>query len=331
MNGYPAIRLRRLRGSAGMRRLLDDPAPSPECFMWPVFVVPGKRVSEPIDAMPGQFRVSVDRLCGMLEPVLKQGIGSILLFGRVDEHAKDSDGTGAWDPDGAVQRAVAEVKARFPEVVVATDACLCAYTSHGHCGLLTDAGDVDNEATLARLARLAVSHAAAGADIVAPSAMMDGQVQVIRAALDAAGAAMTAIMSYSTKFASAMYGPFRDAERSTPQSGDRRGCQTSFLNPRLALRESSLDEAEGADMLMVKPALFYLDVLNGLRSSTLLPIAAYNVSGEYSMLIAAADRGWGEMTAMARESLCAIRRAGADVIISYWASRYAEVFDGQAL
>lgn len=326
MNGYPDVRLRRLRESAGVRRLLDEPLPAPACFMWPVFVAPGQGVREPIDSMPGQYRISVDRLCGVLEPVLKQGIGGILLFGLVEDAAKDPDGSAAWDPAGAVQRAAAAVKARFSETVVATDVCLCAYTSHGHCGPLTPGGTVDNDAALERLARVAVSHAAAGADIVAPSAMMDGQVRAVRAALDQAGAAGTAILSYSTKFASAMYGPFRDAERSAPQSGDRRGYQASYRNPRLAARESRLDEDEGADMLMVKPALFYLDVLSKLRAATDLPVAAYNVSGEYSMLIAAADRGWGDLHGMVRESLSAIRRAGADILISYWAGRYREIF-----
>ncbi len=326
MSGYPQVRLRRLRATAGMRRLLDEPMPAPACFMWPVFIAPGNGVCEPIDALPGQRRLSVDRLCAAVEPVWRQGVGSVLLFGLVEDAAKDAEGSEAWNPAGAVPRAVTELKAHFPELVVATDVCLCAYTAHGHCGPLADDGTVDNDAALAGLSRAAVAHAAAGADIVAPSAMMDGQVRAIRAALDAAGAAPTAILSYSTKFASALYGPFREAERSAPQSGDRRGYQASYLNPRLALRESRLDEAEGADMLMVKPALFYLDLLSRLRATTELPLAAYNVSGEYAMLIAAADRGWGELPAMAREALCAIRRAGADIIISYWANRYAEVF-----
>ncbi len=326
MKGYPNPRLRRLRRTAGMRRLLDEPVPGPECFMWPLFLVPGRRVRDPIAAMPGQSRVSVDRLGALLDPVVEQGIGGVLLFGLVEDSAKDAEGSSAWDSQGAVQRGVAAIKSRFPDVVVATDVCLCAHTTHGHCGPLDDDGDVDNDATLARLARVAVSHAAAGADIVAPSAMMDGQVRAIRAALDEAHAERTAILSYSTKFASALYGPFRDAERSAPKSGDRRGYQASYRNPRLARRESALDEAEGADMLMVKPALFYLDVLSRLRERTDLPLAAYNVSGEYSMLIAAAERGWGDLTAMARESLCAIRRAGADILISYWASRYREIF-----
>ncbi len=326
MPEYPATRLRRLREPAGMRRLLDNALPAPECFMWPVFVASGRGVSDPIAAMPGQARVSVDRLCGVLETVLEQGVGSILIFGLADTREKNDNGSCAADSNGTVQRAVKEIKSCFPDLIVATDVCLCAYTAHGHCGPLAADGRVDNDAALEFLGRTAVSHAAAGADIIAPSAMMDGQVRALRLALDNAGAAATAIMSYSTKFASAMYVPFREAERSAPQSGDRCGYQTSFRNPRLALRESQMDEDEGADLLMVKPALFYLDILTRLRSSTNLPLAAYNASGEYSMLIAAADRGWGDLPAMVRESLCAIRRAGADIIISYWANRYREIF-----
>jgi len=204
--------------------------------------------------------------------------------------------------------------------------CLCAYTAHGHCGCLGDHGEILNDPTLPLLQRTALSHAAAGADLVAPSAMMDGQVLAIRQALDQEGFQQTGILSYSTKFASAMYSPFRDAERSAPQSGDRCTYQSSYRNAGLARRESAMDEAEGADMLMVKPALFYLDLLRDLRVRTDLPLAAYNVSGEYAMLVATADRGWGDLAAMARESLCAIRRAGADVLISYWANRYREIF-----
>jgi porphobilinogen synthase len=309
-----------------MRRLLDAPVPAPQSLIWPLFVAPGRDVCEPIAAMPGQNRLSVDRVCDAVAPVADTGVGGVLLFGLAEDSEKDAEGSRAWDPDAAVQRAVAELKPRFPELPVVTDVCLCAYTDHGHCGPLADTGDVENDATLAALARTAVSHAAAGADIVAPSAMMDGQVSAIRAALDEAGLPDTVIMSYSTKFASAMYGPFRDAGESAPRHGDRRGYQASCRNARLALRESRFDEQEGADILMVKPALFYLDVLARLRERTDLPLAAYNVSGEYSMLIAAAERGWGDLGAMARESLCAIQRAGADILISYWANRYAEIF-----
>lgn len=326
MSGYPNVRLRRWRRSPGMRRLLDMPAPPASCFVWPVFVVPGTGVCEPIAALPGQNRMSVDRLCGCLDPVVALGVGGVLLFGLVEDSRKDAEGSGAWDPAGAVPRAVAAIKARFPDLVVVTDVCLCAYTAHGHCGRLGERGEVLNDPTLPLLQRTALAHAAAGADLVAPSAMMDGQVQAIRQALDGEGFQATGILSYSTKFASAMYGPFRDAERSAPQSGDRGGYQASYRNAGLALRESALDEAEGADMLMVKPALFYLDLLRDLRARTDLPLAAYNVSGEYAMLVATADRGWGDLAAMARESLCAIRRAGADVLISYWANRYREIF-----
>jgi len=305
--------------------MFDAPLPGPEKFIWPVFVKEGTGIREPIDAMPGQSRMSVDVLLKELEPVAASGIGSILIFGLPLDSEKDADGSAAHRDDGIVQRAVREVRTSYPDLVICTDVCLCAYTGHGHCGPLTETGDVDNDAANAVLARTAVSHAAAGADIVAPSAMMDGQVAVIRSALDDAGRADTIIMSYSTKFASGMYGPFREAEQSAPQRGDRKGYQASFADTRSALRESVLDEAEGADILMVKPALFYLDMITRLRERTDLPIAAYNVSGEYSMLIAAADRGWAELQPVVRESTQAIARAGADLVISYWANRYGEV------
>jgi len=218
------------------------------------------------------------------------------------------------------------VKEKFPDLIVAADTCVCAYTDHGHCGPLTESGDVDNDPAIENLARIAVSHAKAGADIVAPSSMMDGQVLAIRQGLDASGFTDTILMSYSTKFASAMYGPFRDAEKSQPGKGDRKGYQASYADLRSALRESELDEAEGADILMIKPSLFYLDVLAKMRESTDLPIAAYNVSGEYSMLHATADRGWGELKGMVQESTAALVRAGADILISYWANQYNEIF-----
>jgi porphobilinogen synthase len=261
-----------------------------------------------------------------LARVVDMGIGSILVFGLVEGASKDASGTAAYDDRGAVQQAIRKIRKKFPDLVIASDVCVCAYTSHGHCGPLMESGDVDNDAANAILAKMAVSHAAAGADMVAPSAMMDGQVTAIRQALDAQGFQQTLLMSYSTKFASSMYGPFREAEESAPQKGDRRGYQSSFGDLRQALRESQFDEAEGADMLMLKPSLFYLDILARLRDQTDLPIAAYNVSGEYSMLIAAADRGWGDLGAMVRESTMALSRAGADLIISYWANRYDEIF-----
>ena len=302
---FPEVRLRRLRRTPAVRRLFDAPVPPPSKFVWPVFVVEGERRCEPIDAMPGQCRLSVDELLRALEPVAEQGVGGVLLFGQT-EGAKDAGGSGAFDERGVVQRAVPAIKRAFPELVVMTDVCLCAYTSHGHCGPLDRHGQVDNDAANGLLARVAVSHAAS--------------------ALDENAFDQTLLMAYSTKFASSMYGPFRDAENSAPSSGDRRGYQASYGNLRAALRESDFDEDEGADILMVKPSLFYLDVLAKLRERTDLPLAAYNVSGEYSMLIAAAERGWGDLHAMARESLMALERAGADLLLSYWAPRYREIF-----
>lgn len=325
MNGYPNIRMRRLRCNAGRRRLFEAAVPGPEKFIWPVFVQPGRDSQEPITTMPGQFRFSCDTLLRHLEKPVGLGLGGVLLFGLPGPGEKDDKGTAAWDEKGAIQEATRQVKRHFPELPVFTDVCLCAYTTHGHCGPLRD-GQVDNDASCASLAKIALSHAAAGADCVAPSAMMDGQVQTIRAALEENGFTDTLIMSYSTKFASAMYGPFRDAENSAPQQGDRKGYQAPYRDAAQALRESALDEAEGADILMVKPALFYLDIIHQLRQTTRLPIAAYNVSGEYAMLHAAADRGMGDLLAMARESLFAIKRAGADLIISYWANRYCDIF-----
>ena len=327
MSEYPIMRLRRLRRTAGLRRLFDQAPPGPEKFIWPTFVKPGTKVREPIEAMPGQHRLSADLLPETVEPLVKTGIGGVLLFGLAEPGEKDATGSGAFREDGAVQRAVRELRRAFPELVIATDVCVCAYTDHGHCGPLDAAGGVDNDAANAVLARVARSHAEAGADIVAPSAMMDGQVLAIRDGLDEAGFEQTVIMSYSTKFASAMYGPFREAEESAPRHGDRRGYQASYADLYQAMRESALDEDEGADILMVKPSLFYLDILSRLRDETDLPIAAYNVSGEYSMLIAAAERGWGELAPMVRESLTALVRSGADILISYWASRYAEIWD----
>ena len=326
MSTFPDIRLRRLRRTEALRTMIDTPLPGPGKFVWPVFVMEGSGKREAIDAMPGQSRLSVDNLLRELEPVAASGVGGILIFGLAEDDAKDDVGSYAFDDSGAVQRAIREVKRAYPDIVVMSDVCVCAYTSHGHCGPLAESGDVENDASNEVLAKMAVSHAAAGADVVAPSAMMDGQVRVIRDALNGAGFKNTILMSYSTKFASAMYGPFRDAEKSAPQKGDRRGYQTSYANLRLALRESVFDEEEGADILMVKPSLFYLDVLARMREATDLPIAAYHVSGEFSMLIAAADRGWGDLHGMARESIAATQRAGADIFLSYWANQYEKIF-----
>ena len=329
MSGFPRVRLRRLRRKSAIRDLVGMESPGPEKFIWPVFVIEGEGRRDPIDAMPGQSGLSVDELLRDLEPVAKEGVGGVLLFGVAGDMPKDASGSTAAESEGTVQQAIRAIAREYPEMVLMTDVCLCAYTDHGHCGPLDQHGEVDNDAALQVLSAVAVSHAEAGADVVAPSAMMDGQVGAIRGALDEAGHDDTIIMSYSTKFASSMYGPFREAEQSAPQSGDRCGYQASFADLHTALRESDLDEQEGADILMVKPALFYLDVIARLRERTDLPIAAYNVSGEYSMIIASAERGWGETAAMARESLLALKRAGADIFLSYWANRYEEIFGGE--
>ncbi len=322
---FPEIRLRRLRRTEGLRRMLGQPLPGPEKFIWPVFIREGKGVDEPVSAMPGQSRMSVDVLLKRLEPVVESGVGGVLLFGLTDPAKKDANGSEAFNEKGAVQKAIPAIKKAFPQLTVFTDVCLCAYTDHGHCGPLNKAGEVDNDAALTLLQKVAVSHAAAGADCVAPSAMMDGQVLAIREALDEEELTDTLLMSYSTKFASSMYGPFREAEQSAPGKGDRQGYQASYSDLRTALRESEFDEDEGADILMVKPAMMYLDVIHQLREATDLPVAAYNVSGEYSMLIAQAERGWGDLRAMVRENMAAMQRAGTDIFISYWASRYNEL------
>ncbi len=314
-------RLRRLRRTAAIRDMFAMDRPSRERFIWPVFLVEGENRKEEIASMPGQYRWSADRLVAEFP----EGVKAVLLFGQT-EGEKDEIGSAAADPGGVVQRAIPVLKKRFPELVVFTDVCLCAYTSHGHCGPHDADGDIDNDAACEMLARVAVSHARAGADGVAPSAMMDGQVAAIREALDEEGFKKTLLISYSTKFASTMYGPFRDAENSAPSQGDRQGYQASYRDPGTALLESVVDEAEGADALMVKPALWYLDMVAKVRERTLLPVMAYNVSGEYSMIHAAAKAGFCDLYAAARESLYAIFRAGATQVISYWTPYYDEIF-----
>ena len=326
MDGYPEVRLRRLRRTAALRDMFGMDAPSPAKFIWPVFVVPGSGRREAIDSMPGQFRLSADELVRELEPVVAQGVRSVLLFGQHEGEGKDECGTPAADPHGAVQSAIPVLRRAYPDLVILTDVCLCAYTAHGHCGPHDPDGDIDNDAACEMLTRVAVSHARAGADGVAPSAMMDGQVAAIRQALDDEGFKKTLLIAYSTKFASQMYGPFRDAENSAPSQGDRQGYQASYRDPRTALRESAFDEAEGADALMVKPALFYLDLIREVSRRSLLPVMAYNVSGEYSMVHAAAEKGYCDLYATARESLTAIFRAGATQVISYWAPFYGKIF-----
>jgi len=325
MNKFPETRLRRLRRTEALRGLTGPPVPTLGKMIWPVFVVEGQNQKTEISSMPGQFRMSVDELCRRVEPLVEQGLGGLMLFGVIADSLKDSEGSAAFSEDGLVQRAVVKMKTEFPQLSVFTDVCLCGYTDHGHCGPLKN-GRVDNDAALPVLAKIACSHAVAGVDGVAPSAMMDGQVASIRHALEENGFVDTILMSYSTKFASALYGPFREAAESTPQCGDRNSYQLDPSNLRQALRESQIDETEGADILMVKPATFYLDVISKIRAQTNLPLAAYNVSGEYAMLHALSKSGGGDLYALARENLTAIQRAGADILITYWANQYDSIF-----
>ncbi|MBX3169657.1 MAG: porphobilinogen synthase [Candidatus Eremiobacteraeota bacterium] len=312
--------MRRLRGSAELRALVRETQLTPNDFCYPLFVVEGENVVQPIQALPGQHRWSVDKVVGEVEAALAEGIRSVILFGL--PAGKDAEGSQAYADNAPVQRAVRELKRAFPQLVVMTDVCLCQYTDHGHCGPLR--GDtVDNDAALQILAQTAVSHARAGADLVAPSDMMDGRVGAIRAALDAAGFQPTGILSYAVKFASAYYGPFREAADSKPSFGDRRSYQMDSANRREALREAALDLQEGADWLMVKPALAYLDILRDLREHFALPLACYNVSGEYSMIKAAAANGWLDEKLATLETLLSMKRAGADLILTYHAREAA--------
>lgn len=313
-------RLRRLRRSPGLRRMVRENALEVRNLIYPLFVQAGTNIVEPIGAMPGQFRFSVDRLEPEIREIGELGIPAVLLFGL--PATKDETASSALDDRGVVQEAIREIKRHAPDLVVVTDICVCEYTSHGHCGIL-GASDVDNDATLPVLAQMAVSHARAGADIVAPSAMMDGQVGAIREALDAAGFTHTAVMAYSAKYASAFYGPFREAADSAPQFGDRRGYQMDPPNLREAIREVEADVEQGADMVMVKPGLAYLDVVRVVRDLVDLPLAVYNVSGEYAMVKAAAARGWIDERTLTLELLTAFRRAGADLIITYHAKEAA--------
>ena len=317
MSTFPVTRLRRLRRSDRVRALVRETRLDLDDFVLPLFVGPA---TEPNPELPALGRFSVDDLAGEAEEVTRLGVRAVILFGIPDE--KDAEGSGAWDDDGVVQRALRALRDASPGLVLLTDVCLCEYTSHGHCGVL-EGDDVDNDATLELLARTAVSHAAAGADAVCPSDMMDGRVAAIRAALDEDGHGEIPIVSYAAKYASAFYGPFREAADSTPAFGDRRGYQLDPANVREALRECELDVAEGADALLVKPALPNLDVLRAARERFDLPVGAYNVSGEYAMLKAAGARGWLDERQAALESLTAIKRAGADLVVSYWTKELA--------
>ncbi len=316
MVSFPELRLRRLRGQEPLRSMIRETCLSPAQFVYPMFVTHGNGVRDPIEPMPGCFHLSLDRLTEEIGEVAELSIPSVLLFGLPAE--KDPLGTEGYDPEGIVQEAIRAIKRDVPDMLVITDVCVCEYTDHGHCGVVEN-GRVDNDKTLDLLARSAVSHVQAGADLVAPSAMMDGQVWAIRQALNDHGYTDVPIMGYAAKYASAFYGPFRVAADSTPQFGDRRSYQMDPANVRMAMREIESDIAEGADIVMVKPALFYLDIIRQARERFDLPLAAYNVSGEYSMVKAAARQGWVDEKQVTMELLTSIKRAGADIILSYHA------------
>jgi porphobilinogen synthase len=312
----PYYRPRRLRSHPILRSMVSETRLSPWNFIYPLFVCPGEGIRKEISSMPGNFNLSVDQIVEECREIKSLGIPAILLFGLPP--AKDEKASGAYAPDGIVQQAVRAIKMNVPELLVITDVCLCEYTSHGHCGPIRD-NDVDNDAALELLARTALSHAQAGADIVAPSDMMDGRVRAIREALDEQGLEKIPILSYAAKYASAFYGPFREAAQSAPQFGDRRSYQMDPANQREALREVALDVEEGADMVMVKPAMPYLDVIYRVKTEFEVPVAAYQVSGEYAALVAAHQKGWLDRDRTILESLTSIKRAGADLIITYFA------------
>lgn len=325
---FPRTRLRRLRRTPAIRTLVRETQLQVSDLVLPLFVVPGRGVRKEISSMPGNYHLSVDELGRVVECVTEAGVPAVLLFGLPE--TKDDLGSEAWAETGVVQRAVAEIKRLAPDLCVITDVCLCEYTSHGHCGQLDDQGNLLNDATLDLLSRVAVSHAQSGADIVAPSDMMDGRVGAIRSALDDAGLTQTAILSYAVKYASGFYGPFREAADSAPQFGDRSAYQMDPANAREALREAALDIDEGADLIMVKPALSYLDVIRTVADTFPVPVAAYNVSGEFAMVKAAAERGWIDERRVALEILTSIKRAGAHIILTYHALDVARWLKEQA-
>ena len=320
MTSFPDLRLRRLRGTGPMRDLARETRLSPREFVYPMFVTHGHGVREAIEPMPGCYQMSLDVMLEEVDEVASLGIPAVLLFGLPAE--KDPMGSEGYDPEGIVQEAVRVIKKNSPEMLVITDVCMCEYTDHGHCGVI-DNGKVDNDQTLELLGRTAVSHVRAGADMPAPSAMMDGQVWAVRRALNASGYEDTPIMGYAAKYASGFYGPFRVAADSTPQFGDRKSYQMDPANIRMAMREIESDIAEGADIVIVKPALAYLDVIKEAKAKFDVPLAAYNVSGEYSMVKAAAQQGWIDEKPVTTELLTAIKRAGADIILSYHAKDIA--------
>ncbi len=319
------VRPRRLRRTKVLRDMVRETTLSPKDFIYPLFVKPGKGLRDPIPSMPGQYQLTVDTLVEEAREAWDLGVPAVILFGLPD--SKDPVGSRSWAPDGIVQQAIMALKESNPEMLVITDVCMCEYTDHGHCGVIKD-GDVDNDATLELLAKQAVSHARAGADIVAPSDMMDGRVGAIRQALDQEGFKNTSILSYAVKYASAFYGPFREAAESAPQFGDRSSYQMDPANSLEALKEAELDLEEGADMIMVKPAMAYLDIVRAVKEISLVPLAAYNVSGEYAMVKAAAQNGWIDEQRIMMEILTAIKRAGADLILTYFAKDAARVLQG---
>ncbi|MHB1843933.1 MAG: porphobilinogen synthase [Deltaproteobacteria bacterium] len=327
MSSFPVIRPRRLRRTEGLRRLVRESVLAPSQLVYPIFVVEGTSVQEPIRSMPGIFRKSPDLCAEEAHEAERLGLGGLLLFG-VPSH-KDSTGSSGRDPDGLVPRAISAIRRAAPTLPIVTDVCLCDYTDHGHCGLLTPTGDVQNDETLPLLVEQALSHARAGADVVAPSDMMDGRVGAIRRGLDDAGFSQVSILSYAVKYASAFYGPFREAAHNAPKQGDRRGYQMDPANAREALREVALDLEEGADMVMVKPAIAYLDIVRQVRDRFEVPLLAYNVSGEYSMIRAAAEQGFIDGSRAMMECLMSIRRAGADAIVTYFALEAAKALTGK--
>jgi porphobilinogen synthase len=323
---YPEYRPRRMRRTEGLRRMVRETRLSVDDFVYPLFVVPGSGVEKPISSLPGQFNYSIDKAVDAAARAVDLGIPSVILFG-IPEH-KDAVGSEAWKDQGIIQKAIRAIKKRCPDLVVMADACFCEYTDHGHCGVMVE-GNLDNDASLENLARATVSYAKAGVDVVAPSGMLDGFVGACRDALDQDGFDQIAIMAYSAKYASAYYGPFREAVDSTPQSGDRKGHQMDPANVAEAIRETAMDVAEGADIVMVKPALAYLDVIRAVSDEINMPVAAYNVSGEYAMIEAAAERGWIDRDRIVMETLTGIRRAGADIIITYHALHAAKLLAKQ--
>ncbi|MEE3184521.1 MAG: porphobilinogen synthase [Gemmatimonadota bacterium] len=325
---FPRLRLRRLRRGETWRQVVRETSLSTDDLVYPLFVVGGEAVRNPVASMPGVFQLSVDLIVEEAREVHALGISAVILFGVPDEGEKDAEGSAGYDPEGLVPTAIRAIRGAVPDLLVWADVCLCEYTDHGHCGLLTEEGEVDGDSSLPLLARAALVYAEAGADAVAPSDMMDGRVGAIRTVLDDAGLTNVPIVSYAAKYASAFYGPFRDVAQSTPSFGDRKGYQMDPANADEALREVELDIEEGADIVMVKPAGPYLDVIFRVKETFGMPTAAYQVSGEYALIKAAADKGWVDEERVMLESLVAIKRAGADLIVTYYAKEAARVLGG---